>query len=207
LGTGTVNVSDSAVATDTKVKAGQVPSWETELTAGDEGVGKVTLYSQQDITHALLSAVSDQDFVIQCKFAIDKIPNTGALGWRIIGRALDSDNFYYLSASINSQQSVGLVLGKRVGGVESAILTITDIETILTNTSYFLKMQVSGISPTSLSGKIWRDSVTEPGWQITTSDSEAGLQGDGTIGLSAKVTTPANLPITVIFDNFEAIAP
>jgi hypothetical protein len=206
-GSGTVNVSDSAVADDQLVRAGQFPLWETEILFGeDEGAGRVTLYTEDDRTHALLSAVGDQDILMKVKFQLNDIPEGGIFSWRLVCRAIDNQNFYYLSAVVDQQQGVNLVLGKCIAGVETQILMVPDVVTLIVETYFFVKFQCKGISPTAMSGKIWRDGNGEPGWQIVSSDSSSPMQADGTIGLGALVTTINNLPLEVTFDNFEAIA-
>jgi nitrous oxidase accessory protein NosD len=68
----------------------------------------------------------------------------------------------------------------------------------------WLRSSAVGGGPTRLSVKAWKAGLTEPpSWQLTATDSTAGLQGEGSIGLRAHVASGAiNVPVRFSFDDF-----
>ncbi|MFP3468227.1 hypothetical protein, partial [Leifsonia sp. SIMBA_070] len=70
------------------------------------------------------------------------------------------------------------------------------------NTSYTLKVSVTGASPTAISAKIWATGGTEPAnWQLNTTDATP-LQGAGSVGLSGNRSGTATAALGVSFDSF-----
>jgi hypothetical protein len=67
-----------------------------------------------------------------------------------------------------------------------------------------LRVQAVGSSPTTLRAKVWPSTQAEPAaWQVTATDSTAGLQSAGGVGLRAYLSASATAtPVTVRFDNF-----
>jgi hypothetical protein len=81
--------------------------------------------------------------------------------------------------------------------------------TITPGASYSMAFQVTGASPTSLSGKIWRTGDAEPGaWQVTRTDTSAALQGAGSVGVFSYVPSSANAyPVRVAFNDITVTDP
>jgi hypothetical protein len=69
-----------------------------------------------------------------------------------------------------------------------------------------LRMQVSGTSPTTLRGKVWRAGQAEPAaWLLTATDSTPVLQAAGAVGLLGYLAaTSTNAPLVARFDDFWA---
>ena len=61
---------------------------------------------------------------------------------------------------------------------------------------------VTGTSPSTLRAKVWKVGTPEPtGWTTTASDSTAGLQVAGHIGLRSELgTNSTNAPVRAFFD-------
>ena len=74
-----------------------------------------------------------------------------------------------------------------------------------------VRAQFSGASPTTIRIRAWADGSPEPGtWNYTVTNSAAGLQAPGGVGLRAYIGgTTTNAPVLVTFDDFlvTAIAP
>jgi hypothetical protein len=70
-----------------------------------------------------------------------------------------------------------------------------------------MRVQVVGTSPTVLQAKVWADGTTEPAaWQVTGTDSTAGLQAAGSVGVRTYLSGSAtNAPITLTLDDFTAV--
>lgn len=198
--------SESGVGTDA-FTGGVVPSWDTYLDTNNNGVGRTTLASANSEGLALLDGVSEQDVQLHCKFRVDKVPQGGAGIFRLVVRAIDKDNYYRVAVSINALHSMSIVVDKKVAGVTTVLQTIPDIRTLLAQTDYWIKLNVSGVSPTTILAKLWRADDAEPGWLANVDDSEASLQTGGTVGVGARIGAVSNAPIAFSFDQLEGVAP
>jgi hypothetical protein len=69
-----------------------------------------------------------------------------------------------------------------------------------------VRMQVTGVSPTTLNSMVWVDGTTQPTtWQATATDSTASLQVAGAVGLLAYLSSSStNPPETAAFSTFWA---
>lgn len=69
-----------------------------------------------------------------------------------------------------------------------------------------VRLQVTGTSPTTLRGKAWQATGTEPtAWQVSGTDAGAGLQVPGAVGLSPYLSSGSIVtPVTVQFSGFSA---
>ncbi|MEV8214404.1 PKD domain-containing protein [Leifsonia sp. NPDC077715] len=67
-----------------------------------------------------------------------------------------------------------------------------------------LRVQAVGTSPTVFQAKVWPAAQAEPAaWQVSVSDSTAGLQSAGSVGLRAYVSGAATTtPVTFRFDDY-----
>jgi len=61
---------------------------------------------------------------------------------------------------------------------------------------------------TLLRAKFWRDGTSEPSsWQVSATDSTAGLQGAGGIGISTYLSSSATTAVTLSVDDLVVTAP
>jgi hypothetical protein len=69
-----------------------------------------------------------------------------------------------------------------------------------------VRFQVSGTSPTTLKVKVWPSTSPQPAaWTLTATDSTAGLQAAGAVGLTTYLSgSTTNAPTTVKFSSFSA---
>lgn len=111
---------------------------------------------------------------------------TSALGQAyLIARGDEVSSGYRANLRIQTNGDVDLRLDKWVTGTTTALGTdAVDLYTGTNGTgTYRMRFQVEGFSPTTLRGKLWEASGSEPGsWQVETTDSEAGLQVSGSAG-------------------------
>jgi hypothetical protein len=71
-----------------------------------------------------------------------------------------------------------------------------------------LRVRVTGVNPTTIEVKVWRADQAEPGaFTFTTTDSTAGLQQAGTVGI--RVSSSESLGGTVRFsvDDLDVVGP
>ncbi|MRG60096.1 PKD domain-containing protein [Agromyces sp. CFH 90414] len=71
-----------------------------------------------------------------------------------------------------------------------------------------VRVEVSGTNPTTVKGKVWRNGSPEPAWQLQGSDSTAGLQAAGTIGIKSALSSVSTVPTTRLsYDNLRVVIP
>ncbi len=72
-----------------------------------------------------------------------------------------------------------------------------------------LRMQTVGTAPTTLRAKVWKAGTAEPTtWATTVTDSFAGLQAAGSVGVSPYLSSSATTsPITVKLDELTVTSP
>ena len=72
-----------------------------------------------------------------------------------------------------------------------------------------LRVQVLNTSPTTVRAKVWKVGTAEPAaWQRSVTDSTAGLQTSGSVGLSPYVSSSSTqVPVTVKLDELVVTAP
>ena len=67
--------------------------------------------------------------------------------------------------------------------------------------TFVLRVQASGASPTTIRARAWETGTAEPSsWQVTTTNSAAGLQTAGSVGIRTVVS--GTLTTTLAFDGF-----
>jgi hypothetical protein len=100
-----------------------------------------------------------------------------------------------------------LQLTRLSGGAETVLGQFTPGITLAAGQQLQLRVEVTGASPTTLRAKTWRTGTAEPAaFSVTATDSTAGLQGGGSVGLLSYLSSAAtNAPVVARFDNFEVL--
>jgi hypothetical protein len=161
------------------------------------GVGQITLPAGSTRTAALASVVASGTDS-QVRFTLDKVPTGGGIYETIFGRTSGATN-YSAAAWVKSTGQVALVIK------QSAVVLSNTVVAGLTYTAgaeLNLRVQVTGSSPTTIRAKIWPTGQAEPATWVTVTDSAAGLQGSGTVGLQSALSSSATATIVTKFDDF-----
>lgn len=160
---------------------------------------------------AYLDGVSAPSSDLRLAFALDKQPTGSGLYLSAFGRRTPGGS-YYAKARITGTGAVILYLVRRpTGGGEVALQSALQIPG-LTHTpgdTLLLRLQTTGASPTTVRAKVWKAGTPEPGtWQRSVTDSTAGLQTAGSVGVSPYLSSGAtNGPLTVRLDELTVQAP
>ena len=159
------------------------------------------LHTAGSTRRALLTGISDTSVEVAVTVASDKPTSAGHIVAGIVGRQVGAE-FYQGRARLLPGGSVALQL-MRGSSTVLANSTITGL-TYAPGDALHLKVQVTGTSPTSIRGKVWRVGTPEPaGWQLTATDSTAALQAPGSVGVESYISGSAtNAPITLRYDDF-----
>ena len=153
-----------------------------------------------------LNSVSSLDTDLSVDMALDKLPTGGGEFVSVTSRGTSSDA-YRAKVQVTATGGVGLTLVKVLANAETTLVTrtVTGL-TVTPGTSYTLRLQTWGTSPTTLRAKVWPAGATEPiDWAVTSTDSTSALQVPGAVGLRTYLSgTATNAPLTVSFDNLVA---
>lgn len=215
---GTVVGGDDFDNRDSSSTWGSASNWKRDNTDAsfdfsiDSSVGKARLEllgASADVAPFLPLDERPVNVEARFKFDIDALPSSGddnKLHLRV--REFDNANRdnYRIRAIIKNTGDVDLRLGKQAGGTTTVLgSTVTKTGLVSAGGTYWLAMQANGVSPTSLSAKMWDAAGDEPSsWDVTTTDSEATLQagGDGVAIRLENTVSASNLPV-YLFDDLQ----
>jgi PKD repeat protein len=221
-----VTVSDSTpYAADTFARSAASGTWGSAQTGGaytyvgsqsdfslTGTAGRINLPTA-GASRAAFLAVTAQDVDLTYQFSIGTLPAGGGsvYTYGTVRHSATAD--YRVKVRVTGTGAVYVSFSQFSGGAETAIgseLLVPGL-TYVAGTNLDVHAQISGTSPTSLNARVWAASGSEPAtWQVSRTDSTAGLQIGGNVGLRAYTSgVTTNTPIAVLFDNFLAspIAP
>ncbi|MBG0737866.1 PKD domain-containing protein [Paeniglutamicibacter antarcticus] len=179
--------------------------WTISGAVGDFAVkgGAATIASPaRSNRYAYLNGVSSSDTEVRATIGFNR-PTASSIYAGLIGRRVGT-NTYGARVVVSSTGTVQLNLQRNT----DTILKSATISGLTFNSGDRLqvRLQVTGTSPTTLQAKVWKTGTTEPAnWQLATTDSTAGFQAAGAIGLYSYLsTTGTPTPLTVTFDDLWA---
>jgi hypothetical protein len=145
--------------------------------------------------------VAGADVELRADAATSVLATGGPHYVHLVARYLDANNMYAGRLAFNTNQTLQLVIQKRVGGTQTDLVTVNIPGVHAAAAFYTLRFQVEG---TTLRAMAWPVGGHPPGrWQATVTDTSltaAGSVGVRTVLSSANTNT---LPVTASWDNFE----
>jgi hypothetical protein len=187
-------------------------AWTTSGSAANYsvGVGSAQLRTAAGATTAgYLGSVSSSATDVRVTASLDRPATGGGTYVSLIGRRVGTGT-YAVKAKVAAGGAVTTYLTRTVAGAETTLkslalpgVTLTDGQQLV------LRIQVSGTSPTALATKVWVAGTAEPtAWQLTTTDATDGLQGAGSLGMTAYLSGSAtNGPVVASFRDLSAKVP
>ncbi|MEU9972354.1 hypothetical protein [Streptomyces sp. NPDC051014] len=184
-------------------------SWSTAGGSSSEYAvnGSVGTHSQTSVNvsrYSLLPSPSaDVDLVGD--FASSALAVGGPEYMGLVARYLDGNNLYYARCGFATNQTITLVLQKRVAGVQTDLTTVTVPYTHVVGAFERIRFQVVG---SVLRAKLWDVGTPEPvTWQATAMDT--ALTAAGSIGVRTVLSSlnTNTLPVTTSVDNFTLLNP
>jgi hypothetical protein len=218
----TLTVTDNQGATDTETKsvtvynalavdtfersvsngwgsADQGGAWTTSGPAArfsvSGGAGRLEVPSGTSVI-ADLPSVDSSDAQTSAVWSVDKLADGTYVELR--GRKIGND-YYAARIRVAADGTARLYLLQSANSIAASQLLPF---TVTPGTRYNLVIAVSGTSPTTVSAKVWPVAGTEPaGWQMSASNSFAGLQAGGAVGLRGYLpgSSSATSPVTISF--------
>lgn len=180
----------------------------TNLSVGS-GVGQVRLAAGSGPWLAL-AGVSSSSTDLSTTIALDKVPTGSGLYVSLNGRRVAGVGDYRAKVQYTSNGGVWLSLQRATAAnAETVLAASTQVPgiTMAAGQQLLARVQVTGTSPTTVRARVWKAGTTEPTtWQKTATDSTAGFQAAGGVGLYLYLSgTATNAPITASFDDFRAV--
>lgn len=167
----------------------------------DGSTGKIAT-SPENTRYMALRNVSVQDSESSVQFSLIAPPANGHSYVGISARQ-NATQKYDSSVWMRNDGSIWILAEQSGTLLTSKVLS----GMTWTNGDVFnFKTRVTGSNPTTIEAKIWKEGSTEPtNWQLSTTDSTSGLQGEGYASLYLSRSGSATQPTTVSFDNFRLV--
>jgi hypothetical protein len=149
--------------------------------------------------------VRDLDAVFRVKTS-DRARGDGQYAY-FVARQVNGSTEYRAKLHIEAKGKVYAQITKVVNNVETQVSPYVSVGTIHTPKGYiWVRLRVTGSTPTNLSMKVWKDGSAPPAWQTTGTDSTAALQQPGSLGFRTYLSD-ATGAVTYTFDDLTVTAP
>ncbi|WP_317229089.1 PKD domain-containing protein [Clavibacter sp. MX14-G9D] len=176
-----------------------------------DGAARFLLPTTGVTTGATLDSVKQTAVDMRLDFTLDKAATGGGTYVYAIGRRVSNNNEYRAVVRLanNGTAAVSLVAHRNSGTATTIANEVRIPGTIAAGTAVSVRTQVVGTSPTTIRAKVWVAGTPEPqAWTVQTTDSSAGLQAAGGLGVLSYVSGSAtNAPQTVTVRDLTAFAP
>ena len=167
--------------------------------------GTITLGTAGANRTAALASVSAQDVDLSFRVATNKTPAGGAQFIYGVARRVSATNSYRVKLRIATNGQVFVQASSVTGNVETNIGSEVLVPGLTHTPGAFIRFraQLTGTNPTTMRVRAWADGTTEPTtWLYTATNSVAGLQLAGGVGLQVYVSSATtNAPVLVTFDD------
>jgi PKD repeat protein len=148
---------------------------------------------------AFLNAVSAASVTGSVDIAWDQPASGGGTYAMFHLRRVGADSYF---ARVRVQPGVtSLAIVRQSGGVGTVLGTVNLALPYTPGDVWRLRFEAQGASPTTLRAKLWNVAGPEPAdWQVVQTDSTAGLQGTGAVGLEAYVSSSSTATVNAAYD-------
>ncbi len=167
------------------------------------GLGSVAMAASYD-RQAYLNDVATTQAHIRVALQSDGAHNGGNQSWSIIGRQTPAGP-YQARVRVEASSTIRLYIMRG----ETALVSSTTItHDYAPGEVIWVDLLVSGTDPTTVSAKMWLATDVEPGaYQQTATDSTAGYQVAGSVGIKMTLGAPAAAGVVMSVDNYLAEDP
>jgi PKD repeat protein len=174
------------------------------------GVGSIKVAAGSGPVANLASA-SAGDTDLKMSFGLDKNPIAGTVYLSVYGRR-STAGAYLAKPRVSASGAVSLELDRKPATGADVVLQPVVVVSGLTyapGDMLNVRLQVVGSAPATIRAKVWKVGTAEPAvWQRSITDSTAGLQASGSIGVSPYLSAGAtNAPVTVKIDDLTLSSP
>jgi hypothetical protein len=186
--------------------------WNRAGTLGDfavtEASGSMVLGAPNTTRSQTLWSVSAQDVDVTVRISSDTTAEGGSWIAYLVARRTGESTQYHGRLRFAPEGRCLVVAEQWIDGYNTILGGEREAPcgTIRFDRSYWLRMQVVGVRPTTIRLRAWQDGQPEPTtWQYTVQNNATSLQSAGAVGLRAYVSKSAtNMPLHIRFDNYLA---
>jgi hypothetical protein len=187
--------------------------WSTSGTAASfavsGGTGAITLPAAGQTRSAWLGSTMRTDTDLRLIVSLDKLPAGGPAYLSVLGRRVGTNVEYLGGVNVYASGQVNASLQALRGSASATTVQSAVVVPGLTYTAGMriaVRLQVTGTNPTTIRMKVWPATAAEPTtWLRSATDSGAGLQAAGGVGLDAYLSSAAtNAPVVVRVDDLTA---
>ncbi|MGY1741709.1 MULTISPECIES: PKD domain-containing protein [unclassified Blastococcus] len=181
-------------------------AWTTSGTTGySVGSGAAALaLTRAGTTRSAWVGPARTDTDLRLTLAVDRVPTGNGAYVDVVGRRVGTDTEYQARVVLLADGRVNVSLRALRGSATASTIaagTTLPVSAVsyAAGTPLNVRLQVTGTSPTQLRVKVWRADQPEPAaWQLSATDSGAGLQAGGAVGVTAYLSSSAtNAPVTL----------
>lgn len=169
------------------------------------GVGRITVRTSGGTRSAFLGG-NRRDCDQRVTFTTGTTPTGNGESVSVVSRSTASNVNYRGRVRLAGDGTVRAAVTKAVGGNEVVVGAETTVPglTFTAGTRLTVRMLTQGVSPTTLSVKVWRaDSPEPPAWSVVRTDTDPALAGPGGYGLLAFVSpSMTSVPVVFIYDDY-----
>jgi hypothetical protein len=167
-------------------------------------VAELALPAAGNNTGSYLGAVSSTGTDVRTSFSLSSMPTGDGTYVYVTGRRVGTGNEYRARVRVLPDGRVGLALSRLSGGAE----TFPGGEVIVPGVTYtaggtlHVRVQVSGTGTTQIATTVWTGTTEPAAPQLTRTDTTAGLQAAGGVGLAVHRPNSATAATAVRFTTF-----
>ncbi|MEY2848657.1 MAG: hypothetical protein RI885_1322 [Actinomycetota bacterium] len=178
-------------------------SWTPSGAASSYGVSggqaRFTSAAAGATTAAYLTSATSSSSDTTVTVSLDKAATGSGSYVSVVGRRIGGDEYRARLVFASS----GTVALQAQRGATTLVATLAPGLTYVPGEQLRVRVQVTGVSPTTIRAKVWRVGTVEPAaWLVSTTDSTAALQAAGQVGLGSYLSGSANsAPVVTSFDD------
>ncbi|GGC16506.1 PKD domain-containing protein [Cellulomonas carbonis] len=171
------------------------------------GEGRMTITRAGGGLMTVLGGVASTSTDVSATVTPSTVVNGGGAFVSLIGRRVGTAD-YRGKIKVAANGAVTLYLNRSSGAENTLAAAAVPGVSFQAGDRLRMRVEVTGTAPTTLRAKVWEAGQAEPGWQLTATDSTAGLQTAGGVGLMPYVSASAtNVPVTFAVDDLVAVTP
>ncbi|WP_157535931.1 LamG-like jellyroll fold domain-containing protein [Microbacterium sp. Root166] len=146
---------------------------------------------------AYLNAVAATNVEMTSSFGFDKAGTGGGVYTSLVARRIGTSD-YRLKVRVTATATT-IFLVRTVNGVETTLAAQNATGVFAPGDVLNARFQAQGAGTTTLRAKVWESGTTEPAtWQATATDTSAGLQAPGAVGIYSYLSGSAtNGPVVL----------
>ena len=166
------------------------------------GTGVVGMPTAGTTSAVALAGVSSTDSDLRVSVATDRLATGNGTYVGLVGRSVSATANYNATVRIRGDGAVVLSLASLQGSSAAlalrSALTLSGV-TVAAGDVLRTRLQVTGTNPTTVRLKVWPRAAAEPAaWQLSATDSYAGLQRAGSIALNGYLSSGStNAPVAL----------